>query len=87
MSDEPASLGDALNIVKIQVQQMKRHLVCSRSSTYKLSERWLTQTCNIDWCVLMVKFAGDGSAYGCTEERQFNVGRTTHVLAITQAIL
>ena len=27
--DEGKMLGEALNVVKIQVQQMKRHLVCA----------------------------------------------------------
>lgn len=35
-TEEGKMLGDALNTVKIQVQQMKRHLVCCIISTVQV---------------------------------------------------
>jgi hypothetical protein len=55
--EEGKLLSEALNTVKIQVQQMKRHLVSPYALEYSLQYS------------MFINILGVRSAYGCFEER------------------
>jgi hypothetical protein len=65
VAEEGKLLSEALNTVKIQVQQMKRHLVCPQQIGFYSSQLG----------ILMRLFnAGIGSTYGRFEECESNAG-------------
>jgi hypothetical protein len=72
VTEEGKMLGDALSTVKIQVQQMKRHLV----RCYRLYNAWIFSA-----------FLGIGSTYGRTEERQCDAWGIAHLFSIAKTVL
>ena len=76
--DEVKLLSEALSTVKIQVQQMKRHLVCETRS----NKRYV---CSI--LAYLFDNLGAGPAYGRIEECQLDAGRIADVFVVTKAIL
>ena len=76
--DEVKLLSEALSTVKIQVQQMKRHLVCETRS----KKRYV---CSI--LTYLFDNLGAGPAYGRIEECQLDAGRIADVFVVTKAIL
>jgi hypothetical protein len=82
--EEAKLLSEALNTVKIQVQQMKRHLVGGNPQhSYYCS-------CAYERCGVLIHFCilpGTGPADGCAEECQLDAGRIADIFAVTKAIL
>jgi hypothetical protein len=72
--EEGKLISEALNTVKIQVQQMKRHLV---SDVLFKPSGLRSITDNI----------GVGSTHGRFEERKFDACRAAHVFIVAEAIL
>ena len=72
--EEGKMLSEALSTVKIQVQQMKRHLVRSVSTERprQLISHYIVGTRPTD---------------GRAEECECHAGRATHVLALSEAVL
>jgi len=70
--EEGKLLSEALSTVKVQVQQMKRHLVRPQSlTTYRVSN----------------SPSGIGRVDGCAQERKFDAGRAANVVSIPEAVL
>jgi hypothetical protein len=72
--EEGKLLSEALNTVKIQVQQMKRHLV----------------SISLNRCIpalMILCLKGTGSADGCSQECKFNACRTENFVSVAQTIL
>ena len=72
--EEGKMLSEALSIVKIQTQQMKRHLVSLRN-------RQMLQSVDCFY------YTGNGPTYGRVEECEYDAGRTAHFLTVAKAIL
>lgn len=71
VGDEGKMLSEALNICKIQTQQMKRFLVRVALSTFGCRS----------------SFAGDRPAHGCAQEREHDAGRAADILAVSETVL
>ena len=71
-AEEGKMLGDALSTVKIQVQQMKRHLVCY----HYLCSAWISLRC-----------LGIGSTYGRAEECECNAWGIAHLFSVAKTVL
>lgn len=73
--EEGKLLSEALNTVKIQVQQMKRHLV----SIFFYAVGYFVR--------LPIDNTGTGSTHGRLEERKLDACRVAHFFPVAQAIL
>lgn len=69
-------LSEALSIVKMQTQQMKRYLVSEALRRF-LSVRQF----------LWLRSSGNGTAYGCAEERKYNARGTENLVAVAETVL
>lgn len=74
VGEEGKMLSEALNIVKIQTQQMKRFLVS-------------TQLPNAFARLIEVGLIGNRSAHGRSEKRKYYAFRATDLFAVAEAIL
>lgn len=72
VAEEGKMLGDALNTVKVQVQQMKRHLVRCH---YRCHSR------------IFRTLLGIGSTYGWAEECQRDAWGTSHFFPFAKTVL
>lgn len=71
--EEGKLLSEALNTVKIQVQQMKRHLVRPQFCSCCIARPY--------------HLLGAGRINGCAQECELDAGRATHVIAVAQTVL
>lgn len=77
VTEEAKMLGDALNTVKIQVQQMKRHLVCHPFAVILRGRP----------VVVTDRVAGARPAHGCAQECELDACRTADVIALPETVL